>query len=122
MKIPVQLFRFAMVGVLNTAIHLAVVGILTEVWGLSQLISNIVAYVAASSFSFIINSIWSFEVTPQARRYARFQIVGLLGVLVCAFLGWLGDVFGWHYVITVLLTACIVPLISFLAHRSYTYS
>ena len=122
MKIPVQLLRFAMVGVLNTAIHLAVVGILTQVLGLSQLISNIAAYVAASSVSFIINSIWSFEVRPQARRYARFQIVGLLGVLVCAFLGLLGDVFGWHFVITVLLTACIVPLISFLAHRSYTYS
>ena len=122
MKIPVQLFRFAMVGVLNTAMHLAVVGILTQVFGLSQLISNIAAYVTASSVSFVINSIWSFEVRPQARRYARFQVVGLLGVSVCAFLGGLGDAFGWHYVITVLLTACIVPLISFLAHRCYTYS
>jgi hypothetical protein len=34
----------------------------------------------------------------------------------------MGDVFGWHYVITVLLTGCIVPILSFLAHRSYTYS
>jgi putative flippase GtrA len=121
-KIPVQLIRFAMVGVLNTVLHLAVVGVLTQIFGLNQLISNVAAYLVASSFSFIANSIWSFEVRPQARRYARFQVVALLGLLVSGFIGHLGDVFGWHYVITVFLTACIVPLISFAAHRSYTFS
>jgi putative flippase GtrA len=90
--------------------------------GLSQLISNVAAYVVASSFSFIANSIWSFEVRPHAHRYVRFQIVALVGLLVCAFIGHLGDAYGWHYVITVFLTACIMPVISFLAHRSYTYS
>lgn len=122
LKIPIQLIRFALVGVLNTLLHLAIVGLLTQLIGLSQLISNVAAYLVSSSFSFIVNSIWSFEVRPLAYRYARFQVVGLLGLSVCAFIGHLGDVFGWHYVITVLLTGSIVPLLSFLAHRSYTFS
>lgn len=117
-----QLIRFALVGVVNTALHLAVVGVMTQIFGLTQLISNSVAYVIASSFSFVVNSIWSFQVKPQAHRFARFQIVGLLGVIVSATFGHLGDVFGWHYVITVLLTGCFVPFISFLGHRIYTYS
>jgi len=121
-KIPVQLPRFALVGVLNTLLHLAIVGLLTQSIGLSQLISNVAAYIVASSFSFILNSIWSFEVRLETSRYARFQVVGLLGLSVSAFIGYLGDVFGWHYGVTVLLTGGIVPLLSFLAHRSYTYS
>jgi putative flippase GtrA len=107
---------------LNTALHLATVGLLTQIFGLSQLVSNVAAYLVASSFSFIANSIWSFEVKPQARRFARFQVVGLMGLLASALTGHMGDVFGWHYAVTVLLTGCIVPLLSFLAHRSYTYS
>jgi putative flippase GtrA len=122
MKTTGQLTRYALVGVLNTALHLTIFGLLTQNFGLSQLLSNVAAYLVASSFSFVVNSIWSFRVKPQARRFARFQVVGLMGLLASALTGHMGDVFGWHYVVTVLLTAGIVPLLSFLAHRSYTYS
>lgn len=122
MKTTVQLTRFALVGVINTALHLATVGLLTQLLGLSQLVSNVAAYMVASSFSFVVNSVWSFEVKPQARRFARFQVVGLVGLLASALIGHMGDMFGWHFAITVLLTGCIVPLLSFLAHRSFTYS
>ena len=122
MKTTVQLFRFAVVGLFNTALHLAIVGLLTQRFGLSQLVSNVAAYVVASSFSFMVNSIWSFQVKLQARRFARFQVVGLMGLLASAVVGHMGDVFGWHYAVTVLVTGCMLPLLSFLAHRSYTYS
>ena len=122
MHISVQLVRFAIVGVLNTVLHLVVVAILTQLVGVSQLISNSVAYLVASSFSFIVNSIWSFQAKPHAHRYLRFQVVGLVGLAVCAFFGYLGDVFGWHYVVAVLLSGCVLPLVTFLAHRFYTYS
>ena len=122
MHISVQFVRFATVGVLNTVLHLAIVAILTQVFGASQAISNSVAYLAASSFSFIVNSIWSFQARPHANRYIRFQVVGLLGLAACTFFGYLGDTFGWHYVIAVLLSACVLPLFTFLGHRFYTYS
>lgn len=122
MKVSVQLTRFALVGVLNTGLHVFVVGLMSQVFGFSQLASNVFAYVLASSFSFILNSIWSFQVKPKAHRFARFQLVGMIGVVISAFFGYLGDVFAWHYVLTGLLTACFVPLISFLGHRAYTYS
>ena len=44
LKIPTQLIRFALVGVLNTFLHLAIVGLLTQLIGLSQLISNVTMY------------------------------------------------------------------------------
>lgn len=122
MKTTIQLTRFALVGVMNTALHLATIGLLTQVFGLSQLVSNVAAYMVASSFSFVVNSVWSFRVRPQIRRFARFQMVGLMGLVASAVLGRMGDVFAWHYAMTVLLTACVVPVLSFMAHRSYTYS
>lgn len=122
MKTTVQLTRFALIGVVNTVLHLTTVGLLTQLLGLSQLISNVAAYLVASSFSFFANSIWSFRVRPQIRRFARFQMVGLMGLVASAVLGRMGDVFAWHYAMTVLLTACVVPVLSFMAHRSYTYS
>ncbi len=122
LKSRTQLLRFALVGVANTGIHLAVVATLTQFLGLKQMISNVAAYIVASTFSFVVNSVWSFEVKPQVHRYARFQLVAVLSLLVCALLGHIADVRGWPYIITVLLTALIVPAISFVAHKRYTYS
>jgi putative flippase GtrA len=122
MKTHNRLVRFGLVGVLNTALHLGVVAMLVQLVGASQLVSNVVAYVVASTFSYVLNSIWSFQVDMHVRRFGRFQLVGLMGLAICALLGYIGDRVGWHYVVTVLLTAVFVPVMSFLVHRSYTFS
>jgi putative flippase GtrA len=117
-----QLIRFSVVGILNTILYVATLTFAIEIFDLRQSISNTLAYLIASSFSFFINSTWSFRVRPQLRRYGRFQLVGLLSLMVCAIVGHMGDVFCWHYMVTVLVTGLVVPFISFLAHRHYTFS
>ena len=122
MKTRVQLTRFCVVGTLNFTVHLATFVVTINALRFSQLMSNATAYFVASSFSFVMNSIWSFEVKLHVRRYARFQIVGFLGLAICAIIGYLGDKFHWPYAVTVLMTVLILPLISFLAHSRYTFS
>jgi putative flippase GtrA len=122
MRISVQLTRFCVVGAGNFAVHLATFATLIATLGLSQLLANAVAYVIASSFSFVMNSIWSFEMKLHPRRYARFQLVGLIGLAVSATFGHLGDRYNWPYPCTVSATLLVLPLISFLAHRNYTFS
>jgi putative flippase GtrA len=122
MKSRVQLIRFSLVGNLNTILHTATIGLVVNVFALSQLISNAVAYVVASSFSFVINSVCSLEVKPHLYRYSRFELVALLRLAASAILGRMGDILRWLYAITIFLTALIVPFISFLVHRRYTFS
>lgn len=122
MKTRLQLARFCLVGAVNTGVHLAVVAVAVSAFGLTQLLSNGMAYLVASSASFLMNSVWSFDVAPSFRRYARFQLVGLLGLVVSTILGHLGDRFHWPYVMTVFMTVLMVPLASFVVHRRYTFA
>lgn len=121
-KPGVQITRYALIGVCNTSIHLLIVGLLTWFAEFNQMYANVIAYIVASSFSFVMNTRWSFQSRPGARNYARFQLVSLFGLIVNATLGHLGDYFGWHIVVTVFLIGLTVSVISFLLHRSYTFS
>lgn len=122
MKPSVQVIRYALIGVGNTAVHLFIVGLLYWYVGLNQMYANVIAYIIASSLSFVMNAKWSFKRKPEARNYVRFQLVSVLGLIVSTTFGYLGDHFGWHFAVTVFLIALTVPVVSFLLHRSYTFS
>jgi putative flippase GtrA len=117
-----QLTRFIVVGAANVNRWMATFAALVATLDLSQSWSNALAYVVASSFSFVMNSIWSFEVRLRLRRYIRFQLVGLIGLVIAGALGHLGDYYQWPYAVTVLATVLVLPPVSFLVHRSYTFA
>lgn len=114
--------RFMVIGVLNTGIHLSIVAALTNFLNSPQVISNVAAYLSASSISFIANSLWTFNKTIAIQRYYRFHLVGTLGVCVSITFGMLADVFDWHYFLTVFLTGLGIPVISFVLHKKFTFS
>lgn len=116
-----QIFRYLLVGVANTAIHLGVVYLFNINLGWSQFVSNTLAFLAASTFSFLVNVKWSFQSSPNIRNFGRFQLVATFGLIVSGAMGYLGDHFGWHYLFTVILIAATVSCLSFLLHRSYTF-
>jgi putative flippase GtrA len=64
MRVRVQLARFCLVGIGNVAVHVATFGTLVAVLGFTQLLSSTLAYLVASSCSFVMNSIWTFEMKP----------------------------------------------------------
>jgi putative flippase GtrA len=121
MKASVQIMRYALIGIGNTGIHLFIAGVLNVHMGLSQMYANLIAYVIASTLSFLMNAKWSFQKKPEIRNYSRFQLVSLFGLILSAGFGYLGDHFGWHFALTVLLIALTSPALSFLLHRSYTF-
>lgn len=83
--------RFSLVGVLNTTLDFAIFVSLIQVFDISVMWANVIAYVVAVTNSFLINRIWTFrgsktqthEVFPAYIRFVAVNSVGmLLGTIV----------------------------------------
>ncbi len=79
-----EIFRFAIVGVLNTSLDLLVFSILFYLSGASLLFSNSAAYVLATTNSFFINKHWTFSETRHRgrthRQYTAYLVLGVVGL------------------------------------------
>jgi len=70
----------------------------------SQAIANLIAFGVAVSFSFIVNSRFTFKAKANAGRYLLF--VGFMGAL-SLLTGWAADRLGVHPLITLLAFSTI---------------
>lgn len=56
-----QFLRFATVGMINTIITISIIFILSNIFNIYYIISNVVGYVAGLINSFIMNKFWTFQ-------------------------------------------------------------
>lgn len=74
--LSVKIRRFLAVGLANTAVDFAVFALLV---GVSVLFANLAAWAVALSFSYMVNSRWSFDRTRRHREaFPRFAVLGAL--------------------------------------------
>jgi putative flippase GtrA len=75
-SLRVKITRFLIVGLGNTAVDFIMFALSLRL-GAAALIANIVAWVVAVSFSYAVNSAWSFD-RARSHRHAlpRFLILG----------------------------------------------
>jgi putative flippase GtrA len=90
-----QFVKFAVVGVLNSAIHYLVFWFLYSFSGTQYLIASIIGYVAGMANSYILNRKWTFgsrnqKLLPELSRFVAVNLIalganlGLLYLLVSA--------------------------------------
>ncbi len=113
---------FSGIGVLNTAIHLALVVALVEQAGWHSVSANCTAFVAANLFSFWANSRWNYRTELCPRRYGRFLAVSLAGLAVTATLTGVAAWLGWHYLVGTAMVFVALPMLTFLAHERWTWA
>jgi putative flippase GtrA len=116
-----QFTGFSLIGIVNTLIHLAIVTGLVELFSVYPVLANGIAFISANLFSFWANSRWSFRTAISRQRYLRFLAVSLLGLTISLLASTVSEVLHWHYLIGVLLTFFFLPLITFFAHRNWTW-
>lgn len=116
-----QLTGFSLVGVVNTLIHLMIVIGLVELLSIHSALANGVAFIGANLFSFWANSRWSFRVAATHQRYMRFLAVSLLGLFISILAINVSEALQLHYLAGVLLSFVFLPLMTFLAHRNWTW-
>lgn len=101
--------KYIIVGIFNTAIH---VGVFTamQVAGNGQALSNLVAFIIATSFSFLGNAWFTFRVPVSLMRYVVF-VAGMGSISV--WVGHLADGRGWAPWLTVGLFSLVSLLLGF---------
>lgn len=112
-------FKFATVGVVNTAVDFAVFSVAFKVIGLPILLANGIAFSVAVTNSYLMNRLWTYRGHETRRRehetfflYILISIGGLavsslVIVMLAAITHWtlakvgaIGATFAWNYLLT----------------------
>lgn len=133
----IQFIRYAMVGVINTVITLAVIYVCKDFLGINQWVSNAIGYVAGFVNSFVWNKLWVFRSHGAVVREA-LKFIG--GFLLCYLLqlgatwvltdhspltgqSWsLGAIVISGYGVATLLGMVVYTLANFVYNKAITFS
>lgn len=81
-----SIFRFAVVGCLNTAIDIGLFLLLVRMFPGHTAVSNVISYSAGLLNSFILNKFWTFAETsrhgPAGRQFVLFVLFNLVGLAI----------------------------------------
>ena len=79
-----QFILFALVGLLNTAVHLVVFLALFRIFALPMLLASAVGYASGVANSYFMNRRWTFRVSapPSTVEFLRFALVNLVSLVV----------------------------------------
>jgi len=117
----VRLFRFGVSGVIATGIHVAVATPLIYLLHASQVGANGVAFIVANIASYLLNTLWSFGAIPTRDSYVRFLIVSLLGLGLTLGISAAAQALGLGYWSGLAAILSVVPAVTFVLHRTWTY-
>lgn len=118
------LFRFGIVGVVATAVHMLVALTLLNMFGLPPLPANIIAFSVAFSVSFGGHSLWTFRGhgADLKASIARLLAVAIFGFLLNNGTLWLlveKTVLGDNG--SVILAALVVPPVAYLMNKFWVF-
>ncbi|HGX8840500.1 TPA: GtrA family protein [Escherichia coli] len=104
------LTKYASIGVINTAIHWIVFGLLCYLLGTTQAAANLAGFCVAVTFSFYANAHFTFKKKATGKRYFAFvTFMGLISFLT----GHLSDVFKLPPIATFLIFSPASVIIGF---------
>lgn len=117
----VQATRFASVGVLSTLVHVTVSVWLIAGLGQSPVFANATAFVVATLIAYTLNTLWSFSARLETASLVRYVSVSLVGFFSTIAISALAQALSLHYGVGIALVVLLVPVISFVLHRVWTY-
>lgn len=113
--------RFVVVGIIATVIHMMAAAGLIEVAQVHPTVANGAAYILANLASYIANTQWSFNARMDFVTWRRFVAVSLAAWMLTMAIASAVQMAGGHYMVGIALVVTIVPMLTFMAHRTYTY-
>jgi putative flippase GtrA len=118
--LALKAISFAMVGMVNTAIDFSIFWTTARYLGWPLVPANVLAWLVAVSFSYAMNSIFTFGPesgrTLRWRDYATFAASGVAGMVAST-----ATLFALSYVLPVLLAKLLSIVVSFAVNFSLSH-
>ena len=117
----VRLARFGLSGLGSTTLHVLVASALYALLDATQVFANAVAFVCATAFSYLANTLWSFSSTVRTRNALRFLVVTLAGFVETLLLARAAEMLDVSRAMSIVAIALLIPPTTFVLHRLWTY-
>lgn len=116
-----RFISFGSVGVLSTAVHVAVASALITAAGWPAGFANGVAFCVATVVSYSLQSRLTFRRAMSRRTLWRFVAVAAGGAAVSMAISGGAEWLGLHYLVGIALVVVSLPPLTFVAHSRWTY-
>jgi putative flippase GtrA len=124
-QISLEFIKFAIVGVVNTIIHMTILYILTEYFGVYYILASLIGFLVAVTNSFILNTIWTFNKDIREKagvRYSKFFITSIIAAGVnMGLLYLITEYFGIWYMLSQIIATGISLILNFIGNKYWTY-
>lgn len=116
-------FRYAVVGVLNTAAHFIMTALLVELGVLAPVPASAAGFSIAVLISFFLNRHWTFGTADKPmERLLKFAAVSLFGLFLNTLIMYLAvESLSLHYLWGLLLVVLVVPPSNFLLNLFWSF-
>ncbi|VWC75619.1 sugar translocase [Burkholderia lata] len=116
-----RLMRFGVSGLCSTAIHTLVAAALFSQLDATLVTANAIAFLGATAFSYLANTLWSFSSTVRTRNVVRFLAVTLAGFVETLLLARAAEALDVSRGMSIVAIALLIPPTTFVLHRLWTY-
>jgi len=116
-----QASRFALSGLLVTGLHAAIATAFIQLVLPAPSLANGVAFMASAIFSYLIHTMWTFSSPLHGRNLFRFCIVSTIGLFLAMAISGAAQNYGLHYGYGIGFVVCVVPPVTFLLQKYWTY-
>ncbi len=117
-----RFLRFAVVGVIATAIHVSVFSLCIEILHIDPVPANALAFVIALLAGFTLNRRWTFAAHAAHARLWRYAVAALIGLGVNSVIMYgTTDVAHWSPYVGLVLALLVVPPLTFAMNQYWVF-
>ncbi|HIT96194.1 MAG TPA: GtrA family protein [Candidatus Aphodousia faecavium] len=109
-----QFLTYATIGVVNTGIHWGAFGCFYNFLDCSQSISNLLGFLIAVTFSYVMNAKFTFKKEQNLAGYLRMVVVM---ASISWGIGWCADQSSWHPMVTLVLSSATSLVLGFILSK-----
>ena len=118
-----SLISYAFFGVLTTAINIVTYAVCYNKIGISNVVSNVIAWILACSFAFVTNKLWVFESKSVEIKVVIYELITFFGcrlatgLLDLAIMYVSVDILAWNSTLMKCISNVIVIIANYVASK-----